>query len=197
MAEDQDSNCASEAEVRSAIAGLGAQKLRLLQWGRILSWTYGMFAEGRQPEDLYMEAITRTLERDRKWKPKNCSFAEHLMGAMKSIASHWPEKYGKEVRNVPLRASDLAASHVEDDSFVNPIENVAGNTPTPEEDLVAKQALDRIEKLIENDEDAFSVLDLLAQRKTETEIAEELKLPRKTVHAAIERIRYKISKAVK
>jgi DNA-directed RNA polymerase specialized sigma24 family protein len=197
MAGDQDSECASDAKVRSAIAALGAQKLRLLRWGQILFWTYGKFAEHRQPEDLYMEAITRTLGRDRKWDPKNCSFAEHLMGAMKSIASHWPEKYSKDMRNVPLRGSDLPVPNVGDDDFVDPLENVTGDTPTPEEELVAKQALDRIEKLIEDDEEAFGVLVLLAQRKTEPEIAEERNLPRKIVHAAIERIRYKILKAAK
>jgi len=197
MSEDKDPDCASEAEVRSAIAALGAQKLKLLTWGKTLLWTYGAFAEGREPEDLYQEALKRTWERKRKWKPKNCSFVEHLMGAMKSIASHLPEKYGEDVRNVPLRGSDLADSSGEDENLVDPIENVASNTLTPEEELAAKQALDRIEKLMEDDEEAFSVLVLLAQRKTEPEITEDLNLPRKSVHAAIERIRYKISKTAK
>jgi DNA-directed RNA polymerase specialized sigma24 family protein len=196
MADEKDADSASDAEVRSAIAALGAQKLRLLEWGRTLIWTYGKFAEYQQPDDLYMEAVARTLERDRKWKPKNCTFLEHVMGAMKSIASHWPERYGKDLRKVPLRGSDLApAEDKDDDSFVDPIENVAAATPTPEKEAALKQALDRIERLVEDDEEAFSVLTLLAQRKTEPEIAAELNLPRKTVHAAIERIRYKISTA--
>jgi DNA-directed RNA polymerase specialized sigma24 family protein len=195
MEEANDADCASEAEVRSAIEALGNQKLRLLHWGRTLIGIYGRFAEYHQPDDLYMEAITRTLEEDRrKWRPAKCSFLEHLMGTMKSIASHWPEKYGKDVRNVPLRGSDLSRTELEDDRFADPIENVAADGPTPQGEAAAREVLDRVERAFENDEDTFNVLVLLAQRKTESEIASELKLPVKVVHAAIQRIRYNAPK---
>lgn len=198
MAEANDADCASEAEVRSAIQALGKQKLRLLQWGRTLIGIYGRFAEYQQPEDLYMEAITRTLEEHRrKWRPGKCTFVDHLMGTMKSIASHWPEKYGKDIRNVPLRGSDLSRSELEDGNFADPVENVASDTPSPEQEAAAREILDRVERAFENDEDTFNVLILMAQGKTESQIAAELNLPPKVVHAAIARIRYNASKAGK
>lgn len=198
MPENNDLTWASEAEVRSAMTALGSDDYaRLTQWGCYLLFIYGRFANGREPEDLYQEAIARTLAKKRKWKPKNCTFVEHLMGAMKSIASHLPEKYGKDVRNVPMRGSDLADSQDEEGSDIDPIQNVGSETPSIEDALVAKEALDRIEKLMEDDEEAFNVLVLLAEGKTEPEIANELGLPRQKVHAAIERIRYRVSKATK
>lgn len=198
MAENNDLSCASEAEVRSAITALGSEDyMRLTLWGRYLLFMYGQFAEGRAPEDLYQEAITRTLEKKRKWRPKNCTFVEHVMGAMMSIASHFPEKYGKDASKVPIHSSDLANDDEEDSSPHDPIQNVASGAPSVEDGVAAKEALDRVEKLMEDDEDAFEVLVLMAQEKTESEIANELSMPRERVHAAIERIRYRLSKAAK
>lgn len=197
MTDEDEAECASDAEVRSALAGLGARRLGLIRYGQILLGAYADFAEGRQPEDLYQEAVTRTLARDRKWNPAKCSFAEHIMGAMKSIASHLPEKYGSDVHNVPLRGSDLAPADDPGETFVDPIQNVASSRPSPERELAARRMLDRIENLFEDDEEAFCVLVLLAQEKIEPEIAQELTLPRKTVHAAIQRIRYKIAKVAR
>lgn len=197
MTGEDETECASDAEVRSALAGLGAKKLRLIRFGQILLGAYADFAEGRQPEDLYQEAVMRTLGRDRKWNPANCSFPEHIMGVMKSIASHLPEKYGSDMRNVPVRGTDLAPPDDSDETFVDPIQNIPSATPSPERELAARKSLDRIERLFEDDEEAFGVLVLLAQEKTEPEIAQDLNLPRKTVHAAIQRIRYKIAKAAR
>lgn len=196
MFEDQDSDCASDAEVRSAISSLGNERVRLVAWARVLLFTYRDFCEYREAQDLYMEAVLRTLQRDRRWKPQNCTFVEHLMGAMRSIANHLPEKYGKDARNIPIRATDLVYSSGEDDEQrVNPLENVAGTAPTPEEELVAKQATERIEFLFEDDAEASLVLMLFGEGKKEPEIAFELGLTRSQVHAAIERVRYKLSKA--
>jgi DNA-directed RNA polymerase specialized sigma24 family protein len=195
MTEEHEPECASDAEVRSEIEALGVTKLRLLRWGEILLGAYGDFAEGRQPQDLYQEAVMRTLARDRKWKPKNCSFAEHLMGVMRSIASHLPEKYGGDARNVPLRGSDLSHPDDEGEEFIDPVQNVAADQLSVEDEVASKRQLDRIERLFEDDEEAFNVLVELAQRKTEPEIAKTLNMPRNVVHAAIQRIRYKIAKA--
>ena len=195
MSEDQDSDCASDAEVRSAIVGLGKETARLYAWGRVLVYLYRDFCEYHSAEDLFSEAITRTLERHRKWKPQNCTFGEHLMGAMKSIASHLPEKYDEDPRHIPIRATDLAPPGNDDEQQVNPLENVAGESPTPEDELVAKQTSDRIERLFEDDEEASLVLLLYGEGKKEPEIASDLSLTCNQVHAAIERVRYKFSKA--
>jgi DNA-directed RNA polymerase specialized sigma24 family protein len=40
------------------------------------------------PEELFYEALTRTMEGRRKWK-RTMGLAEHLFGAMRSIQSSW------------------------------------------------------------------------------------------------------------
>jgi hypothetical protein len=58
MAEEEQSEYASEAEIRSAIELLDTDRLKAFEWGRKLlqlrgKLAYGRFAEGREPEDLY------------------------------------------------------------------------------------------------------------------------------------------------
>lgn len=73
-----------------------------------------------EPEELFYEALTRTMEGRRKWK-KSMGVAEHLFGAMRSIQSSWlkSQKRGR-VANVrylyELRTSteDLAEEYSEE-----------------------------------------------------------------------------------
>src|ERR1700682_6279929 len=100
MAEEEDNEYASEAEIRSAIEALGTDRLKALKWGQDLlklrgNVAYGRFAEGREPEDLYQEALRRIWEGartggviGRRWKPKQCTFLEEVLGTMTSVASH-------------------------------------------------------------------------------------------------------------
>src|SRR4051794_24002752 len=193
MTGDHDLDCASDSEVRSAIEALGVEKLRLYSWGRKLIRIAGRFSEYQEPQDLFQEAIFRTLDRTRRWNPQKVSFVGHLMGAMKSIASHLHERYGEDVRNIPTRMTDLLPLGKEDDH--NPLNDLPCGAPLPDRILQAKQILDRMERAVEDDEEAFNVLMLVAEGKKRSEIAEELGITSKQVHAAIERVRYKIAKA--
>ena len=203
MAAEDDSEYASEAEVRSAIEALGADSLKALKWGRTLlrlrgKLAYGVFAEGREAEDLYHEALRSIWEgartggeQGRRWKPKQCSFLDEVLGAMMSVASHLAESYGKDPRNVPIRASDFAKT--EGEGFADVTEAVADTAPTPEQAYTAAEALKRIEDLVKDDKEASDVLVGLRLGMTESEIADATGLPAKRVHAAIGRIWYKIS----
>jgi DNA-directed RNA polymerase specialized sigma24 family protein len=115
---------------------------------------------------------------------------------MKSIASHLPEKYGGEEFNVPMRGSDFAPPQ-DEESFADPIQNLGVEAPSLEDELAARRALDRLERLFEDDEEAFNVLVLLSEGRSESEIAKELSSPGNKVHAAIQRIRSKIAKVNK
>jgi DNA-directed RNA polymerase specialized sigma24 family protein len=204
MAEEDDNEYASEAEIRSAIDALGADRLKALDWGRTLlqlrgKFAYGRFAEGREPEDLYNEALKRIWEgartvgeHGRRWKPKQCTFLEEVLGTMMSVASHRAESYGKDPANVPIRASDFAKAQGED-SFADVTEAVAADTPTPEEAYAAAEVLTQLEELVKDDKEVSEVLAGLRLGMTESEIAEATNLPAKRVHAAIAQIYYKIS----
>lgn len=206
MAEEDESEYASEAEIRSAIEALGTHRLKALKWGQDLlkirgKLAYGRFAEGRGPEDLYQEALRRIWEgartrgaQGRSWKPKQCTFLQEILGTMTSVASHLAETYGEDPLNVPVSASDFAKAEGEG-GFTDVTEAVASGAPTPEEACADARALKQIEDLVKDDKEASDVLAGLRLGMTESEIAEEMNLPANRVHAAIARIWYKISTA--
>ena len=66
---------------------------RLEKYARYRIRGLGRKATGRDHEDLLGEAVQDTLDLEkRKWN-KRVSFAQHLMGAMRSISSHWREQF--------------------------------------------------------------------------------------------------------
>ena len=204
MAEEDENEYASEAEIRSAIEALGTDRLKALGWGRTLlqlrgKRAYGRFAEGREPEDLYQEALKRIWEGartggkpGRRWKPKQCTFLQEVLGTMMSVASHLAEQYGEDPGNVPIRASDFAKAEGEG-SFADVTEAVAADTPTPEAAYADAEVLSQLEELVKDDKEESEVLAGLRLGMTESEIAEATNLPVKRVHAAVARIYYKIS----
>ena len=204
MAEEDKSEYASEAEIRSAIEALGTDRVKALDWGRTLlrlrgKFAYGRFAKGREPEDLYNEALKRIWEgartrgeHGRRWKPKQCTFLDEVLGAMLSVASHLAEPYGEDPANVPIRASDFAKAEGKG-SFADVTDAMAADTPTPEEAYADAEVLARLEGIVKEDKEASEVLAGLRLGMTEGEIAQETNLPVKRVHAAIARIYYKIS----
>lgn len=77
---------------------------RLRQASRILAWK----VPKTDGEGLLMEALERTLDGRRHWRPDACDFVTHLIGAMRSIASHEAARRGLDV--VPMTSSlDLIA----------------------------------------------------------------------------------------
>ena len=204
MAEEDQNEYASEAEIRSAIEALGTDRFKALKWGRDLlklrgKLAYGRFAEGREPEDLYQEALKRIWEgartggeQGRRWKPKQCTFLDQVLWTMTSVASHLAESYGEDPLNVPMRASDFAKAEGEG-SFADVTEAVASDAPSPEVAYAAAEALARLEELVKDDKEESEVLAGLRIGMMEGEIVEATNWPAKRVHAAIARIYYKIS----
>lgn len=63
---------------------------RLRQAARILAWK----VPSTDGEGLLMEALERTLDGRRHWRSEACDFVTHLIGAMRSIASHEAARRG-------------------------------------------------------------------------------------------------------
>jgi DNA-directed RNA polymerase specialized sigma24 family protein len=187
---------ASEAEVRSELNQLTSQDLRrLYSFAGGLVYSYRDFADGRSAQDLYQEAIERTLEpAGRNWYKNRVSFVVHLMGAMRSIASHWAEHYHNNPKEVPILSTDLKKPEDADDTST-PMENVPSGSPGIARIIDSRRALDRVFQLFEEDEEAFNVLVCLAEQKTGPETRRLLGLSQKRYHAVVERIRYQIVKA--
>jgi hypothetical protein len=81
--------CASVIE--TAIESLSdADWYRLRQVARILAWK----VPSMDGEELLFEALERTLDDRRRWNRAAVEFVGHLIGAMRSIASHEASRRG-------------------------------------------------------------------------------------------------------
>lgn len=81
---------ADAAQIADAIRALQSKDLRRLRVsGRLLSRPNTRTAFGWTADDLLQEAILRTYEGNRRWRPERVDFVRHLTEAMRSIASQW------------------------------------------------------------------------------------------------------------
>lgn len=88
---------ATVEEVEAAVTALTeGDRLRLESFGRRRIERIGAATDGRDHEDLLAEAYRLTLEGDRRW-PKGVLFIAYLCEVMRSISSHWAEKYGRQL----------------------------------------------------------------------------------------------------
>lgn len=106
---------ATVEEVEAAVAALTEGELvRLEAFGRRRIARIGAAADGRDHEDLLAEAYRLTLEGDRRW-PKGVLFIAYLCEVMRSVSSHWAEKYGRQLddgRTAVRSDVDVRTDHV-------------------------------------------------------------------------------------
>lgn len=89
----RDEIVANTAEVLCALQALAQpQLLRMKKYARFRMRAIGDAARGRNDEDLLGEALTATLSGQRRWKPLAVDFEKHMLGAMRSISSHWTDR---------------------------------------------------------------------------------------------------------
>ncbi len=166
----------------SAVLSLSdAQLLALKRYSQWRVRMIGRKAWGRGVEDLLHEAITTTASGDRVWK-EGVDFSTHLFGAMRSISSRWRGR-----RDEGYLESDLPHGESEQGAL-----NVAATTIDPERVLRAKERLEQIYRLFEQDELAARLIQLLGEKYTAREIQSQLGITQKEFAAAVKRIKRKL-----
>lgn len=85
---------ASLDEVRAAIDALTpAELLRLEKYARWRVEHLGARSRGRNHEDLLQDALVTMLAGKRHWKIAAVDFLGQLLGAIRSISTHWGEQF--------------------------------------------------------------------------------------------------------
>lgn len=129
------------ADIEQAIRKLSdADWYRLRQAGRILAWK----VPSMEGEALLFDALERTLDGRRRWNHAAVGFVGHLIGVMRSVATHEAARRGFDT--VALTSSiDLIAAD------------------TPESVLSAEQQINRLRAHFDEREDtqALQVLDAM------------------------------------
>lgn len=136
--------------------------------------------------DLLNEAVIRTLSGARTW-PLNIPFIAFLAQTMRSIASEEWQRCKRE--NTTLEC-DISVKN-EDDNFN--VEDLSVNTIDPERDALAKNAIENLEKIFQDDNEVLSILHGLAEGNSPDEIQEEFGLNKTQYASAQRRIRRKIT----
>jgi hypothetical protein len=184
---------ATREDVERAVDGLSrADELRLEKYARYR--VRGLRNRTKDHEDLLREAITSTWigagepDEGRRWRKNEITFVQHVIGSMRSVASHW--KRGAD-RGEALLDSDLAVE-AEGGGILSPVDNAPSQAPDQERVLLAKEQLGAVYRLFQNDDDAALVLEGIREGWTGPEIIDRLALPKNRYEAALKRIRYHV-----
>lgn len=142
-------------------------------------------AQGRDQDDLLQEALIATLGGKRNWYKGRVDLVGHLIGAMRSIASAWAEKFDDDT---PYLESELTITN-EHGEPVTPVSNVSDPAPPVERDLDAQYELATIQSLFKNDSNVILVMEGLREGMTGPEIQAHLGMSEKDYNAALKRMR--------
>jgi|SRR5579862_3563804 len=188
--------CAPTADVVAAIESLSAEQYYRLK--RFAQWRMrgiGRAALGRTYHSLLAQAVVSTLEgsesetEGRRWVKNRVPFVEHLLGAMRSISTHWKEAY--ERRGTEAEVLDCeAATEDEIGNLSRPLDLAIDPTADPLRSYAAKEALEALDNHFSGDEDAQLVIEARKEGMSVAGMVADLGLTEKRVNAATQRIRY-------
>ena len=184
--EPADELAATPDEVRSAVETLTKPQLvKLSLYARTRIATLGRRAETRTEEDLLQEALTATVTGRRSWYKGRVDFVGHLIGAMRSTASNWAQKFDEDA---PYLESQLTTTNEEGDQL-NPVSNAECQRPRIDRVLEAQQELARIQSLFRDDPNVILVIEGLAEGMTGPQIQTQVGMSENGYNAALKRMR--------
>lgn len=177
--------------VRAFRALTVADRLRLQRFAKFRVRGLGRAANGRDWQDLWQEAVWRTLlgaadeNKGRHWKKDRVDFVGHFAQAMRSIANSWKRQFAQEKYMFSL--SDLQRCDSEDRQY-SPLDNVASGDVRADDRMIEMEEEDRIRTILSDDADASRVLQGLMDGLKKNEILPRYGLDEKRYAAAIRRM---------
>jgi hypothetical protein len=184
-----EENAANKEEIVAAVEALTREeRLRLKQDAQWRIRGLGRAARRRDWEDLLQKAISDTYEGNRRWNKESVDFSRHLMGAMRSISSHWRDQFDPD--EAFLESEVIRVSPEGEQS--NPMLNAASPAADPERALVAKEEVERIERIASRNSLAWLIMDGLSDGMTGPQIRETLEVSQNDYETAMKWLRRNI-----
>lgn len=115
----------------------------------------------------------------------------HLIGAMRSISSHWGEQFDPDE---PRLESEIIRTTEEGD-VVNPLDLVSSSEPAADRVLEARQQLEDIEKAVADDKVVYDILGGMRAEMSPSEIREALGITLTEYETAMKRFRRRVRPA--
>ena len=173
---------ASIEDIEDAVAALTEQDTyRLERFAKNRIAYIGKKAVGQTYRELFHESLRAALSGTRRWKPSAVSFVGFLMGAIRSISSHWAESFRSV--HAPQGSSDP-----DNDHSTSPLEKMADPSQTVEDALACEQLLDMVAALFAGDEDAGLVLSSLRYGDNSADIKAALEWSETKYNTVVRRI---------
>lgn len=172
---------ASTEESRAAIATLSDDDyIKLMVIAAFFCRERCLRRDQLEPEELLGEAISRTLEGERKWRKNRVGIVRHLDRCMESISGH-------------VVAKEMAKTQMGEAIFTEEFDQKTQSPRTTqradaETRIAAVDELERIRMLFVDSPTAFQVLQLKAEGHTESEITLKLGIGKKGYEAARKKI---------
>jgi CheY-like chemotaxis protein len=180
------------SEVVRAVRALTiADQLRLQQFAKLWVRASGRAAGARDWQDLFQEAVFRTLlgaadtKKGRHWN-KKVDLVRHLAEAMRSIANSWKRQFVQE--ECTFLSSELQTCDSEDGQY-SLLDNVASRHVLADDRLIESAEEDRILATLRDDADASRLLAGWMNGLKKNEILPKYGLDEKRYAAAVRRIR--------
>jgi hypothetical protein len=165
-----------------------ADHVRLEKYARYRIRGLGRMAGGRDHDDLLGEAVADTLDPEKRRWNKDISFLQHLIGAMRSISSHWREQFDPDEPRLESEVLRIG----EGGEPLSPLDLVGSAAPAADRILDAKQQLEAIEKAVADDDIVYDILGGLRAEMSPSEIREALGLSVVEYETAMKRFRRRV-----
>jgi len=180
--------------VRAVRALTIADQLKLQQVAKLWVRGIGRAASGRDWQDLFQEAVFRTLlgaadaKKGRHWN-KKVDLVRHLAEAMRSIANSWKRQFVQEENT--FLSSELQTCDSEGEEY-SPLDNMVSAQVLAEDRLIESAEEDRILAALRDDTDASRVLQGCMDGLSKSEILLKYGLDEKRYVATVRRMRLKL-----
>jgi DNA-directed RNA polymerase specialized sigma24 family protein len=182
MAKKAKASPVEHASTEEAIAAI--EKMTDIENGRLRWYADAMALHlqgnglGVGSDDLIQEAMSRTVTGTRKWA-KHVSITKHLIGVVRSAASH--------IRRGSLTLVTAEEDRNSDEWFSS--FGVPPSIPTPEDRTIAKQLLEQIQQRFKDDTEVVFVLEEMAKGKQGPDIRDALGINQTELETIMTRLR--------
>ncbi len=112
-----------------------------------------------EAQELLHDSLLLALNGERRWKPTNVSFVPWLLGVIRSVSSNWAKTYKPE--EDPVLDSQMVSKDKDEKGKekVISLQDIGDGAPNPERVLRAKQTLEELRALFDDDAEADLVID--------------------------------------
>jgi len=142
-------------------------------------------ALGRDHNDLLGDAIADTLDPTKRRWNKVVTFIRHLLGAMRSISSHWREQFDPDEARLESELARPAEGMVP----LSPLDLASSDEPGADRIVGARRQIEDIEKAVADDKVVHDILGGMRAEMSPEDIREALGLSTVEYETAMKRFR--------